>query len=163
MANYPPKKIKKDVEPTRKNKLENYLSANEETYTVKKHNAPTEKLSSYAVGRSKEPELISKTRKAMGLDRTIGKYDPATTAKNVTKEALSRELGKKRFGDRQVNDKEFTDFMVESRQDMDELADQYKRETRGMKKGGSVKAPKATPKRRGDGCVTKGKTKGRMV
>ena len=39
-----------------------------------------------------------------------------------------------------------------------ELADQYKRETRGMAKGGMVSASK-----RADGCATKGKTKGRMV
>jgi hypothetical protein len=154
MANYPAKKIKKDVEPTRKNKLEDYLKADEETYTAKKANAQK-----YAVGRSKEPELIAKTRLAMGYDKPSGSYNPSKTAKSVAKEALSRELGKKRFGDSQVNDKEFTDFLAESRQDMDELADQYKREAKGFKKGGSVKVSK----NRGDGCAQRGKTKGRMV
>ena len=160
MANYPSKKIKKNVEPTRKNKLGDYIKANEETYTAKKSNAPTSKLSSYAVGRSKEPELIAKTRKAMGYDKPSGTYDPSTTSKSVAKEAISRELGKKRFGDKQISDKEFSDFLAESRQDMDELADQYKRETRGMKKGGMVKS---SASKRADGIAKKGKTRGKMV
>jgi len=48
-------------------------------------------------------------------------------------------------------------------QEAREAADQERRETRGMKKGGVVKAKKPAPKRRGDGCVQRGKTKGRMV
>jgi len=36
-------------------------------------------------------------------------------------------------------------------------------EHKGMEKGGVVKAKKTAPKRRGDGCITKGRTKGRMV
>lgn len=39
-----------------------------------------------------------------------------------------------------------------------ELADQYKRETRGMKAGGSV----SSASKRADGIATKGKTKGKM-
>ncbi|MGA0164831.1 MAG: hypothetical protein ACO3LE_11430 [Bdellovibrionota bacterium] len=147
--------IKKDVEPTRKNKLEDYIKADEETYTAKKANARE-----YAVGRSKEPELIAKTRMAMGYDKPIGSYDPSKTAKSVAKEAISRELGEKKFGDKQINDKEFSDFLAESRQDMDELADQYKRERRGMKKGGMVKS---SASKRADGCAVRGKTRGRMV
>ena len=159
MANYPSKKIKKDVEPTRKNKLEDYIKADEETYTAKKSNARK-----YAVGRSKEPELIAKTRMAMGYDKPSGSYDPSKTAKSVAKEAISRELGKKRFGDKQISDKEFSDFLAESRQDMDELADQYKRERRGMKKGGAVKKKSASSaSKRADGIAIKGKTKGRFV
>ena len=40
-----------------------------------------------------------------------------------------------------------------------ELADQYKRETRGMSKGGKVSSASS----RADGCAVKGKTKGRFV
>lgn len=43
-----------------------------------------------------------------------------------------------------------------------EAANEERRETRGMKKGGAVKAKKSAPKRRGDGCAVRGKTKGRM-
>jgi hypothetical protein len=47
----------------------------------------------------------------------------------------------------------------EEEKDLDrELADQMKRETRGMKKGGKVSASS-----RGDGIAQRGKTKGRMV
>jgi len=46
-------------------------------------------------------------------------------------------------------------------QEAREAADEERRETRGMKKGGMVKS--SAPKRRGDGCAKRGKTKGRMV
>ena len=62
-------------------------------------------------------------------------------------------------GDKPVPQK-YVDY---AEQEAREAADEERRETRGMKKGGVVKAKKAAPKRRGDGCITKGRTKGRMV
>jgi len=56
--------------------------------------------------------------------------------------------------------KKYVDY---AEQEAKEAADEERRETRGMKKGGVVKAKKTAPKRRGDGCITKGRTKGRMV
>jgi hypothetical protein len=50
-----------------------------------------------------------------------------------------------------VNDKK-------ARKKASEYADELQRETRGLKKGGSVSASK-----RADGCAMKGKTRGRMV
>ena len=50
------------------------------------------------------------------------------------------------------------DVLTKERQKISELADQYKRESRGMKKGGVVSASK-----RADGIAQRGKTKGKMV
>ena len=46
-----------------------------------------------------------------------------------------------------------------SLQAMDEADAEVKRETRGMKKGGMI----SSASKRADGCVTKGKTKGKMI
>ena len=54
--------------------------------------------------------------------------------------------------------KKYVDY---AEQEAKEAADEERRETRGMKKGGMVKS--SAPKRRGDGCITKGRTKGKMV
>ena len=45
----------------------------------------------------------------------------------------------------------------EQKQEKKEAADEMKRETRGMKKGGM------TASKRADGCCVKGKTRGKMV
>jgi len=45
-------------------------------------------------------------------------------------------------------------------QEAREAADEERRETRGMKKGGVVKS---STSKRADGCAKRGKTKGRMV
>jgi hypothetical protein len=47
------------------------------------------------------------------------------------------------------------EVMAKERQRVDELADQYKRETRGMKKGGKVR----TASQRADGIAIRGKTR----
>jgi hypothetical protein len=49
---------------------------------------------------------------------------------------------------------------LESQKKAREAKDQVKRETRGMKKGGSVKS---SASKRADGIAKKGKTRGRMV
>lgn len=48
--------------------------------------------------------------------------------------------------------------LAKERQKISELADQYKRETRGKKAGGSIRSASS----RADGCCTKGKTRGKM-
>ena len=48
--------------------------------------------------------------------------------------------------------------LAKERQKISELADQYKRETRGKKAGGSIR----TASSRADGCCSKGKTRGKM-
>ena len=49
--------------------------------------------------------------------------------------------------------------LADERQKISELADEYKRETRGKKTGGTVRSASS----RADGCAQRGKTKGRMV
>ena len=49
-------------------------------------------------------------------------------------------------------------ILADERQKISELADQYKRETRGKKSGGSISSASS----RADGCCTKGKTRGKM-
>jgi len=49
-------------------------------------------------------------------------------------------------------------ILADERQKISELADQYKRETRGKKSGGSIRSASS----RADGCCTKGKTRGKM-
>ena len=48
--------------------------------------------------------------------------------------------------------------IADERQKISELADQYKRETRGKKAGGTIRSAS----KRADGCCTKGKTRGKM-
>ncbi len=48
--------------------------------------------------------------------------------------------------------------IADERQKISELADQYKRETRGKKAGGSIRSASS----RADGCCSKGKTRGKM-
>ena len=49
--------------------------------------------------------------------------------------------------------------LADERQKISELADQYKRETRGKKAGGAIRSASS----RGDGIATKGKTRGRYI
>ena len=49
--------------------------------------------------------------------------------------------------------------LADERQKISELADQYKRETRGKKAGGVIRSAS----RRADGIATKGKTRGRYI
>jgi len=53
--------------------------------------------------------------------------------------------------------KKYVDY---AEQEAKEAADEERRETRGMKKGGMVKS---SASKRADGCAKRGKTKGRMV
>ena len=53
--------------------------------------------------------------------------------------------------------KKYVDY---AKQEAKEAADEERRETRGMKKGGVVKS---SASKRADGCAKRGKTKGRMV
>jgi hypothetical protein len=53
--------------------------------------------------------------------------------------------------------KKYVDY---AEQEAKEAADEERRETRGMKKGGVVKS---SASKRADGCAKRGKTKGRMV
>lgn len=49
--------------------------------------------------------------------------------------------------------------IADERQKISELADQYKRETRGKKAGGAIRSTSS----RADGIAQRGKTRGRMV
>jgi hypothetical protein len=49
-------------------------------------------------------------------------------------------------------------LLADERQKMSELADQYKRETRGKKAGGTIRSASS----RADGIAARGKTRGKM-
>jgi len=90
-------------------------------------------------------------------------YSSMSKTKDAVRQAnIAEGKGPVPINDRYVSDeaegrltKTGKEVMAKERQRVDELADQYKRETRGMKKGGKVKSASA----RADGIAIRGKTR----
>jgi len=119
---------------------------------------PEKRLSKYIklpdedIGGQGFPRLSSKTQAAVRAARLAEGKEPFEGVKSYV--ADEAEQGEKlRPYAKKV--------LADERQKVGELADQYKRETRGkgMAKGGKVSSASS----RADGCAVKGKTKGRFV
>jgi hypothetical protein len=82
-------------------------------------------------------------------------YGAKTPSGQYAAEKAHKEYGK----DKKNYPLDVKKDLKNSLQAMDEADAEVKRETRGMKKGGMI----SSASKRADGCVTKGKTKGKMI
>jgi len=82
-------------------------------------------------------------------------YGAKTPSGQYAAEKAHKEYGK----DKKNYPLDVKKDLKNSLQAMDEADAEVKRETRGMKKGGMI----SSASKRADGCVTKGKTKGKML
>ena len=108
------------------------------------------KLPDEDIGGQGFPRLSSKTQAAVRAARLAEGKEPFEGVKSYV--ADEAEQGENLRPYAKI-------VLADERKKVDELADQYKRESRGMAKGGKVSSASS----RADGCAVKGKTKGRIV
>ena len=118
--------------------------------------SPEEKLEKY-IRVSKEPvggrfpPVSSKFPAAATAARLAKGEEPMENSMRDYAEAEVLEGDKLRSSAKKV--------LADERQKISELADEYKRETRGKKAGGTIRSAS----HRADGIATKGKTRGKMI
>jgi hypothetical protein len=100
------------------------------------------------------PTRSTKSVSAMDAADLAEGIDPGTTNKDLANAlAYSKDMGWSKEG------QEAKEAAVSRKLDkVSELADQYKRETRGKKSGGSIRSASS----RADGIAARGKTRGKM-
>jgi len=115
---------------------------------------PEKRLSKYVklpdedIGGQGFPRLSSKTQAAVRAARLAEGKEPFEGVKSYVADEAEQGENLRPYAKK---------VLADERQKVGELADQYKRETRGMSKGGM------TASKRADGIAQRGKTRGKYI